>query len=109
SLWNMRSTERGERPRERPTPAAPSSADRRRVHQPAIAPLRVLPACDADRSDVALVHFAVVADRLDGTRKPVVVQAEPLADVARAAEQPLHRGLLALCLPFVDVGRRDTV
>src|SRR5215475_5052524 len=71
---------------------------RNRVHQPAFAPQPVEPTAQLERAsgaDVAVKHFAVVPDRLDGVEHPFVVEAEQRAEVAGFAEQPLHDRVVA--------------
>src|SRR5690606_31737856 len=90
-------------------PAAPSSADRRRIHQPAVLPERVLAPRNAQRTDVALVHLPVVADRADYADQPVRIEPEPLADLAGGAEHALHRWRLAGLALLRHVGAGDAV
>src|SRR5512139_1830497 len=61
----------------------PRSFKGRGVHEPAMQPEPIQAAFDlesAAAAQIAFVHLAVVADRLDGPRRPVAGQAQGLAD-----------------------------
>src|SRR5947199_10230796 len=64
------------------------------VHQPSLAPGGVQAAIEFQRAclaDIALENFAVIAARLDRLQHRLVVETEPGAEVAGAAEQALDR------------------
>src|ERR1700733_14489094 len=86
------------------------SANRRGVLNAAFGPQRIKAASDLERRtlpDIALEHFAVIADQANDAVGPVVGQPELFADFAFGAEQALDLGtvrmrlLVEICL--VDV------
>src|SRR5690606_12836942 len=90
---------------------AASSANRQRVHQAAVLPLRVQAAFDLQRAgaaQVAIEAFSVVADLLDDVVGPGVVDSHALARARRDAQDALHGGTGALA-HLVDVSRSDAV
>src|SRR5690606_32793945 len=90
-------------------PVAPRSADGRRIHQSAVLPERILAARNAEGSDVALVHLAVVADRGHHARQPVRIEAEALADLSGGPEHASHRRRLAGLAQRLDVVAGDAM
>src|SRR3954467_9174703 len=83
--------------------------DRRRIHQPALAPKSVLATRQLQVTalpKIALEHLAVIADGLDRVERPLVVQRHELTVVAGRAEQPLRIRCLAFKF-LIDVGLRD--
>src|SRR6266853_4778755 len=87
--------------------AAPSP-DRRRILDAALGPQPVETARDAElRSgpDIAVEHFAVIADMLDDAHDPVLGQAELLAVSAFGSQHPLDLRLRRLH-GFIDRLRR---
>src|SRR5215213_956758 len=89
---------------------AARSADRRRVLQAALCPERILAALDLERralADVLLEDLAVVPDMLDDAERPVVRQADGLAELALRSEHALDLGVVVLG-HLVDVRLGDT-
>src|SRR5688500_7897048 len=80
--------------------------DGRRVHQPALVPQAVKPALEAEGLQVVVEALAVVTHLLDDIERPLVVDAEHLADVAARADEALDGGVLSSGL-LVDVLRAD--
>src|SRR5271167_1802494 len=73
--------------------------DRRGVLNAAVIPELVQPAGNPKLrigADVAIEHFGVVADRSNGARRPVLGEAQRLAEVPLRSDQPLDRRLLRL-------------
>src|SRR5438132_11990105 len=73
-------------------PAELASPDRRRVLNATLTPQPVDAAADAEPRagpDVALEDFTIVADMLDDAHRPVLGQAELLAEIALGPDQPL--------------------
>ena len=75
----------------RPCPAlAQLLSDRRRILKPAVGPQRIDAALDLEArafAEIAVEHFAVIADQLDDAIGPVGAKAKPLAVIAFKAEQ----------------------
>src|SRR5882672_1009000 len=79
--------------------AAPRSADRHRVDQPALGPQIVVAALDFERRaepEMLVEDLAVIADRLDRVVRPFLVEAQRLAHAGRGAQHALDVGRLAL-------------
>ena len=77
------------RGRSSPPPRALRSADRRRVLNSALVPELVEPARDPELgagADVTIEGLAVIADRLDDPRHPILGHAERLAEIAVGAQ-----------------------
>src|SRR5262245_48033695 len=65
--------------------------DRRRILDAALGPQPVDAAADAElrpRPHVAVEHLAVIADLLDDAHRPILGQAELLAEIAFDAKEP---------------------
>src|SRR5260221_149942 len=78
---------------------AKASADRWRVLDATLAPEIVEAAGDAELgagADIAIEGFAVVADRFDDPRYPILGEAELFAEIAVGAEGALEFGLVGL-------------
>ena len=87
-----------------------ASADRHGVHQAAFRPELVEAARQVEggvRAEVLGPGFAVVADLLNNTIRPVLVEAEHAAHVLAGADQALHVGVGGRLAEFVDVRLRD--
>src|SRR5688572_878400 len=65
-------------------------ADGRGIHQPALVPQAVQPALEAERLKVGVEALTVVAHLLDDVERPLIVDAEHLADVAARADEALN-------------------
>src|SRR5438874_4792240 len=73
---------------------APPSADRHRVHQPALGPQIVVAAFELQRraeTKMSVEDLAVIADQLDRVVGPFLVEPERLAHARSGAEHPLDR------------------
>ena len=66
---------------------------------------RGMPSFELD-AEVALIDLGIVADGLDRAERPVVIEAEHLAEAALGAGEAAHVGLLR-GQRLVDVRRRD--
>src|SRR6185312_2381738 len=91
--------------------AAPPSAERHGVHQPALGPQAIEPALELQRrfgTDIALEHLAVIAHLLDDVVGPFVVEMQRLAHAGRDAEHALHLGIVAL-QHGIDILRGDAL
>src|ERR1700730_14133886 len=78
-------------------PRGPRSADRRRVLNPALVPELVEPTGNPEfraGADVTIEGFAVIADRLDDPRYPILGEAELFAEIAIGAEHALELRLV---------------
>src|SRR3954468_9952776 len=84
-------------------------AERVGVDEPALAPEPVDAALEAEplRAEMALVDLAEVPGGLDREQRPVVVEAEHLAEVALEPEHAPDLGVVGLLRQFVDVLLRD--
>src|SRR3954470_14232968 len=69
------------------------SPDWRRVHQAALIPQAVEAALEAQRLEVGVEALGIVADLLHDIERPLVVDAEHLADVAAGADEALDGGI----------------
>src|ERR1700704_924469 len=81
------------------------SADRRRVLNSALVPELVEPAGNPEfraGADIAVEGFAVIADRLDDPRYPILGEAELFAEITIDAERALQLGLVRF-RHFIDV------
>src|SRR5687767_276667 len=82
------------------------SANRRRVEDAALVPEPVQAALEAQRLQVGVEAFAVVADLAHDVEGPAIVERKHLAEVAGRADKTLDRWVGALRL-LVDVLRAE--